>query len=524
MSFRTDVPTAATRHLSNQSAHMKPFQQTADRRAFATTFHGIDGRFIQCLSDVGVSEATYQMVAIQDGLEQFDVRAARRVEARVTSTSFHHRFGDFFDLPISRRRVLDHGQRLQVALVGSQGDLAVAIQIDHALVHRAPRHFAAALTSPPSPDAKLSGIVDDGLDPQDNAELVVHLQPVVFHPMLDPGAGPAIFLATGEHLPVKPGMEPSAQERQDVLGREIDRGVVQQPRVETSQRLAAGEDQIGCVLSLVNDPIIIVAAKPSLFHQRVNLANQAVEDLAPVQMAERIGQLLSGLGIVQGRKSVVSEVESDTPLEHLLFQPRVTVDIDLDGEREPSGQADVDLAQISIHEVEVEHALGSACVDQSRAPLAVDELEAGASLHAAEDADQSIKDGSLSQDLFDEFVLAVMALKKSVFSAGLLGQSLGIVDEGLGLVLGKGHEVAPPDLQDVIDEALEGRPIGDGQVALEDHAVKTREHSDDQTGKLDDEARKRFHGVLLQVGCLDNTILKAERRFCSSFLVAAPPR
>jgi len=76
----------------------------------------------------------------------------------------------------------------------------------------------------------------------------------------------------------------------------------------------------------------------------------------------------------------------------------------------------------------------------------------------------------------------------------------------------------------VIDEDFEGRPIGKGQVALEDDAVKTREHSDDQAGKLDDEARQRFHGVLLQVGCLDNTILETERRFCSSFLVAVPLR
>jgi hypothetical protein len=40
---------------------------------------------------------------------------------------------------------------------------------------------------------------------------------------------------------------------------------------------------------LVDDPIITVAAKPSLSHQRIDLANQAVEDLAPVQMGERIG-------------------------------------------------------------------------------------------------------------------------------------------------------------------------------------------------------------------------------------------
>src|SRR5271157_2160132 len=76
-------------------------------------------------------------------------------------------------------------------------------------------------------------------DPQDQGELVVHLQPVVLHPMFDPGSGPATFLAMGEDLAVKPGMKPSAQERQDVLGREVHRGVIEQPRVETSQRLTA---------------------------------------------------------------------------------------------------------------------------------------------------------------------------------------------------------------------------------------------------------------------------------------------
>src|ERR1700734_3954021 len=110
---------------------------------------------------------------------KFDVRAARRVEARITSTGFHHRLGEFFDPPISRRRILDNPQRLQVAFIGSQGDLAVAVQVNHALVHRAPRHLATALTDSPSSNTKLSGIVDDGLDPQDQAELVVHLQPVV---------------------------------------------------------------------------------------------------------------------------------------------------------------------------------------------------------------------------------------------------------------------------------------------------------------------------------------------------------
>src|SRR5208337_4007579 len=78
--------------------------------------------------------------------------------------------------------------------------------------------------------------------------------------------------------------------------------------------------------------------------------------------------------------------------------------------------------------------------------------------------------------------------------------------------------------EDMVDEPFESRSIGDGQIALEDHAVKAREHGDDQVGKLGDEARQRLHGVLLRVGATSNPILAGERCYCSSFLVAASPR
>ena len=110
--------------------------------------------------------------------------------------------------------------------------------------------------------------------------------------------------------------------------------------------------------------------------------------------------------------------------EHLLCQPGVAVDVDLDGEREPGRQPDVDQAQLGIEEVEVEHALRSACVDQAGPVLGVDQLEAGAAFHAAEDADQPFADRPLSQQLVDQLVFAVSTLEVVVLGTGLLGQAL----------------------------------------------------------------------------------------------------
>jgi hypothetical protein len=106
-------------------------------------------------------------------------------------------------------------------------------------------------------------------------------------------------------------------------------------------------------------------------------------------------------------------------------------------------------------------------IDQARAALAIDELGVGAALHAAEHGDQALDNvGSLAQDLIDELVLPMGPLDEAVFDAGLLGCSLGAVDRGIGLLLGEDHEVAAADLEDAIDEALEGRPIGDGRWLL----------------------------------------------------------
>ena len=78
----------------------------------------------------------------------------------------------------------------------------------------------------------------------------------------------------------------------------------------------------------------------------------------------------------------------------------------------------------AVEEVEVEHALLPACVDQAGAVLGVGQLEAGAAFLAAEDADQPFADRPLSQELVDELILAVGALEVVVLGAGLLGRAL----------------------------------------------------------------------------------------------------
>jgi hypothetical protein len=111
--------------------------------------------------------------------------------------------------------------------------------------------------------------------------------------------------------------------------------------------------------------------------------------------------------------------------------------------------------QLGIEEVKVQHTLLSACVDQTGPTFTVPEFEAWAALYTAEDTDQPGVDRSLSKDVIHKSFLAMSSLKILIFSAGLLGQALGVVDHDLGLFLSKGHEITPTDLEDVVDKSFE---------------------------------------------------------------------
>src|SRR5262249_55501136 len=205
--------------------------------------------------------------------------------------------------------------------------------------------------------------------------------------------------------------------------------------------------------------------------------------------------------------------------------PLRAIDVDLDGEREPSLQADGDQAELGIEEVVVEDPLLSGSADELRPIGAGDQRQGGAGFWGAEDADESLGDALVADEVLGPRVLAERAGAILGGAAGLRRPFPGLLDQAIGVLGGdRLHEIGAADLEDAIDEGLEFAGSGQGEMALEDDAIKTGEHGDDQTGKLGDEARQRLQGVLLRSGARANPILKAGRRFCSSYLVAALPR
>src|SRR6266404_3887486 len=159
------------------------------------------------------------MSAIQGSKEQVDLFAAQRIQAALPTLVETDGFAEPFQVVASVDRSINDGQGIEVTLVGGAGDLVVTVEIGHAFVHGAPDHLLASPAFPPAPHAKFAWLVDDRLDTQDQAEFVVHFQPIVLHAMLDTRTGKAIFLAVTENLAVEAGVQATTEESQDIGGR-----------------------------------------------------------------------------------------------------------------------------------------------------------------------------------------------------------------------------------------------------------------------------------------------------------------
>jgi hypothetical protein len=77
----------------------------------------------------------------------------------------------------------------KIPTVDSQGDLSVTEQVSHSLSHVDPSHDFLSFACHLLANGKSLRFVDHHFQSEDRTGLVVHLEPVLFHSMFDPGSG-----------------------------------------------------------------------------------------------------------------------------------------------------------------------------------------------------------------------------------------------------------------------------------------------------------------------------------------------
>src|SRR5262245_41544524 len=144
-------------------------------------------RTTEVVGYVAVAKALQPVVAPQHRPEQALLLHAEQVQPTAPTAVVTLGLAGAAKLLLSCPGRLHRGQGLQVAVVGGPGHVVVVVEVGHALVHGAPSHLPAPVAAPQPTDFELARLVDDGLDPQYLAELVVHLQPVALDVVLDAG-------------------------------------------------------------------------------------------------------------------------------------------------------------------------------------------------------------------------------------------------------------------------------------------------------------------------------------------------
>src|SRR5262249_18216367 len=210
------------RYRGYQSMRTQQVQQSREvGRAPALLGHGLDARPKQHGLDIPVPEAVDVMFATPYRPEQFLLRQAEQTQAPTTTRAQTSRLVDAVEDLRAGLRPIHDGQSTEVAFVTGLRHFGIAVEVGDSLVHGTPSHLATPSTLDPAADLKRAWVVDDRLEAQHLAELVVHLQPVVLDPVFDPGPRPAILLAVGQHLAVEARVQATTQKRQDVLGRQV---------------------------------------------------------------------------------------------------------------------------------------------------------------------------------------------------------------------------------------------------------------------------------------------------------------
>src|SRR5262245_9271151 len=94
-------------------------------------------------------------------------------------------------------------------------------------------------------------------------------------------------LPLGQDLPREAAVELAAEEVEDVLGEQTERGMAQQPPVEGAQGGATREQDVGGVLGLVRRPVVAIA-RELVAQERIDPGGEAVEPGSPIQRGEAV--------------------------------------------------------------------------------------------------------------------------------------------------------------------------------------------------------------------------------------------
>lgn len=343
---------------------------------------------------------------------------------------------------------------------------------------------------------KKSWIINRGLDSQNKAVLIVHLDGHFAHVVFDAralNAGIQIiaalaFVLTGEL---------AAQKRKNVFGLDGVNSGAHQGIVDGSKILLTLKNDIRGVLSLHQAPVI---AAGKLGDGRTKGARKAIQRTVQPFDVKLVGQCLGQLPVSDHCKSIVEHAKVDLAFAQGRRQRIVTVEIKLQPKRRPGGHAQVTQAKVFIDKIKiVVQAFARIRFKKSAASrFIVPGLIAGAGFHGRKDVNQALVVTALFNYLANQCFFADIGFAQVFnFKPCFLGKALGVTTDLFPQRLGPFGVVKDSNFLTV---QICGHSLGKADAwnsACDNHAVKARQLA---TNFLNMPLGKQLHGWPPRIG------------------------
>ena len=143
--FFRDAPTSCARDFCQQAAHVQSFEGPSDGGTLAMALGIVKRVGVEDRTDVLVAKSLDDVLAGQYSSEQTRFRCPCWVETCITPLLLTNRFGQFLQIVIVWRWVVDDRQSFQITLVAGQGMALIVVHVANTLAQGKPTLYEHAI-------------------------------------------------------------------------------------------------------------------------------------------------------------------------------------------------------------------------------------------------------------------------------------------------------------------------------------------------------------------------------------------
>lgn len=336
-----EVVLVAVTGFFNKTVFSKPFEHSGNLPGILSW---------QAVAQIAVAEAADVEFAANDDPKKIEVVTMKQIETSIAAIVGTSRARDFFQVLDAVAGIVDGRDEREIAAIGTSkktGEIRQAVDgfFDRrelsGLGPIAVYHLAVVFEK--------RDVVGGGFDTEHYALLVVHLDGGLSHVMSDACALDTGVKIIADFIPGGVG-ELATQKGGDVIGLDSMDGGADQFIVNGLEILSPFEDDVGGVFDLHQAPVIAGLEMSDDGTVRIgDLIQPFVQPVGP----DGISQPLRSFRVVDPNERVVQHGMTDPLLLEFSRQLVVPVEIKLQTQRRPRGNAQITQSEIGEDEVEV---------------------------------------------------------------------------------------------------------------------------------------------------------------------------